>query len=152
MPESIKTKILRYGFNLYPAYCGTGGRITYIASDWREVHVKLTLSWRTRNYVGTIYGGSMYGSVDPVYMLMLIKILGPEYIVWDKAASIRFKKPGNTALFAKFIIIDEELNVIKTALATLPSVERVYHVELVDAEGVVHATIDKTLYIKKRHR
>ena len=33
-------------------------------------------------------------AVDPIYMLMLLKILGPEYIVWDKSANIRFRKPG----------------------------------------------------------
>src|SRR5271169_3700212 len=149
MPESFKTKLTRWGFNFFPAYRGTGARITYIAGDWREVHVQVPLSWRTRNYVGTIYGGSIYGAVDPIYMVMLIKILGPEYIVWDKAASIRFKKPGTSTLFARFVISDEELNAIRAALTIMPSVERVYHVELVDGEGVVHAAIDKTMYIKR---
>jgi len=150
MPESLKTKLTRWGFNFFPAFRGTGGRITYIASDWREARIKLPLNWRTRNYVGTIYGGSMYAAVDPIYMVMLIKILGPEYVVWDKAASIRFKKPGTGTLFAKFVIADDELNAIWTALATLPSVERAYHVELVDADGIVHAAIDKTVYIRRK--
>ena len=97
---------MRWGFNFLPAFRCTGGRITYISGDWREVRVKVPLSWRTRNYVGTIYGGSMYGAVDPIYMVMLIKILGPDYVVWDKAASIRFKKPGTGTLFAKFAITE----------------------------------------------
>ncbi len=71
MPESIRTTLMRWGFNLFPAYRGTGGRITYIAADWREVRVTLPLNWRTGNYVGTIFGGSMYGAVDPLYMVML---------------------------------------------------------------------------------
>ena len=66
---------------MFPAYRGTGGRVTYIADDFHEIKVKIPLSWRSRNYVGTIYGGSMYGAIDPIYMLMLIKILGPEYVV-----------------------------------------------------------------------
>ena len=98
MSESFASRRLRWLFNLLPAYRGTGGRVTYIASDFREVRVKLPLSWRTRNYVGTIYGGSLYGAVDGVYMVMLIRILGPEYIVWDKAATIRFRKPGRSTL------------------------------------------------------
>ncbi len=92
----------------------------------------------------------MYDSIDPIYMVMLIKILVPEYIVWDKVASIRFKKPGTDTLFAKFVITDEEINTTMAALTTLPSVERVYHAELIDAEGVVHAAIDKTMYIKRK--
>jgi hypothetical protein len=150
MPESFKTKILRWGFNLFPAYRGTGGRVTYIAEDWQEVRVKVPLNWRTRNYVGTIYGGSMYGAVDPVYMMMLIKILGTDYIIWDKAASISFKKPGIHALYATFLLDDGEIHTIKDALTHAPSVERVYQVDLVDAEGLVHATVEKTMYIRKK--
>jgi hypothetical protein len=150
MPESLRTKISRWGFNFFPAYRGTGARITYIASDWRKVSIKLPLSWRTRNYVGTIYGGSMYGAVDPIYMLMLIKVLGPDYVVWDKAASIRFKKPGTSTLFTKFVLTEEEIRVIKDALRSASSVERIYVVELVDTEGVVHASIEKTVYIRKK--
>jgi acyl-coenzyme A thioesterase PaaI-like protein len=142
--------LMRWGFNFFPAFRGTGGRITYISGDWSEVRVKVPLSWRTRNYVGTIYGGSMYAAVDPIYMVMLIKILGPDYVVWDKAATIRFIKPGTGTLFAKFVITGEERTAIKAALASLPSVERVYRVELVDREGVVHASVEKTLHIRRR--
>ena len=70
---------MRWKFNLFPAYRGTGGRITYISGDLREVRVRIPLNWRTRNYVGTIYGGSLYGAVDPMYMIMLIRILGSAY-------------------------------------------------------------------------
>jgi len=97
-----------------------------------------------------MYGGSIYGAVDPIYMVMLIKILGPGYVVWDKAASIQFKKPGTSMFFSTFVIANEELNAIKDALAALPSVESAYSVELVDAECVVHAAIDKTVYMKRR--
>jgi acyl-coenzyme A thioesterase PaaI-like protein len=150
MPESLKTKIIRWGFNFFPAYRGTGAWITYIAGDWREVRIKLPLNWRTRNYVGTTFGGSMYGAVDPMYMVMLIKILGPEYVVWDKAAFIRFKKPGTSALSATFVISDEEISAIRAVLVSAPSVERIYPVDLVDAEGVVHASIEKTVYIRRK--
>ena len=116
MPESLRSKLARWGFNLFPAYRGTGARITYIADDYREVRIELPLSWRTRNYVGTIFGGSMYAAVDPVYMIMLIKTLGPGYIVWDKAASIRFRKPGRTKLYAHFHMPPEELDAIRASL------------------------------------
>jgi hypothetical protein len=150
MPESFKTRMYRLGFNFFPAYRGTGARIIYIADDWQEVRIKLPLNWRTRNYVGTIYGGSMYGAIDPIYMVMLIKILGKEYVVWDKAASIRFRKPGTRTLLAKFVLTDEEISAVKDSLSSAPSIERIYLVELVDAEGVVHASVDKTVYIRRK--
>lgn len=150
MPESFASKIDRWKFNLFPAYRGSGARVLYIADDYREMRVKIPLSWRTRNYVGTIYGGSMYGGIDPIYMLMLIKTLGAGYIVWDKAAKIRFKRPGKTTLFADFLLTDEELNEIKTRLETEKSIDRIYNVELKDTAGKTHCLIEKTLYIAKK--
>jgi len=148
--ESIRTRLARWGFNWFPAYRGTGGRITYIARDWREIRVRLPLSLRTRNYVGTIFGGSMYGAVDPIYMVMLIRALGRGYVVWDKAASIRFRRPGRTTLYARFVLDDAELDAIRDALRTAPSVDRVYTVELADADGVVHATVEKTIHVSRK--
>ncbi len=150
MPESVRTRMLRWGFNLFPAYRATGARVEYVAHDFREVRIRLPLSLRTRNYVGTIFGGSMYGAVDPVYMLMLIRTLGPEYVVWDKSASIRFRKPGRSTLFARFVLDEAELEAIRAATADGSSTDRVYRVELVDAEGVVHAEVEKTLYVRRK--
>jgi acyl-coenzyme A thioesterase PaaI-like protein len=150
MPESLKSRAQRWGFNFFPAYRGTGGRITYLADDYHEVHVKLPLSWRTRNYVGTIFGGSLYAAVDPIYMIMLIKILGSDYIVWDKAATIRFKRPGRETLRAKFRVEPEEIEKIKDELLQAKSTERIYHVRLVDKSGKACAEVDKTLYIARK--
>jgi hypothetical protein len=145
----MRSRGFRWLFNIFPAYRGTGGRITYIAGDYREIRIKLPLSWRTRNYVGTIFGGSLYGCVDPMYMIMLIRILGRGYVVWDKAASIRFRKPGRTTLHATFKLDDAEIATIKELTANGDPIDRIYKVELVDNEGVVHAIIDKTIYIRR---
>ncbi len=149
MSESWSTRLTRWYFNWAPVIRGTGAWITYIAADWREVRVKLPLTMRTRNYVGTIYGGSMYAAVDPWYMVMLIKILGKGYIVWDKAASIRFRKPGRSTLYARFTLDDAEIQRIRDELQTARSIERTYPVELTDASGVVHAEIEKVIHLRR---
>ena len=148
--ESWETKLARWKFNLFPAYRGTGARVDYIASDWRELRIRLPLSWRTRNLVGTIFGGSMYGAIDPMYMVMLIRILGRDYVVWDKAACIQFKKPGKTTLYATFKLSDAEIDDIHRQAQVQPSLERVYEVALTDAAGVVHAVAQKTIYIRRK--
>ena len=149
MPESVATRLQRLAFNLIPAYFGTGARIVYIARDWREVRVELPLSLRTRNYVGTIFGGSMYGAVDPVYMIMLMKNLGRGYVVWDKAAAIRFRRPGRRTLSARFSLEEAELQAIRDALRHEPAVERTYVVELRDPDGEVCARVEKTLHVRR---
>src|ERR1700736_1885657 len=148
MPESMQSRLLRWKFNLFPAYRGTGARVTYVADDFREVRIRLPLSWRTRNAVGTIFGGSLYGAVDPIYMIMLMRLLGREFTVWDKAAEIRFRKPGRATLYATFKIGDEELTAIRTATESGP-IDRIFTVDLVDAEGVPSASVTKTIYIRR---
>ena len=150
MPESFESRKMRWTFNLFPAYRGTGARVTYISSDFREARVRLPLNWRTRNYVGTIFGGSLYGAVDPIYMILLIKILGPEYVVWDKAATIRFVKPGRGTLYATFVIEDARIEEIRKALETERAIDRLFTVDLVDQAGVIHATTEKTIYIRRK--
>lgn len=150
MPESLRTRLVRWGFNLFPAFWGTGARITYISDDFRDVRIEVPLSWRTRNYVGTIFGGSMYGAIDGVHIVMLMKNLGPDYIVWDKAGSVRFRKPGRGTLYARVSLPPEEFNDIRATLVPGEALERVYRVELVDRVGTLHAEVEKTLHIRRR--
>jgi acyl-coenzyme A thioesterase PaaI-like protein len=150
MKESFAKKIERFKFNLFPAYRGSGGRIAYIAEDYHEIHVKLRLNWRTKNYVGTIFGGSMFAATDPIYMVMLIKILGSDYLVWDKSTNIRFKRPGKETLFAKFLITPEEIADIKSQLEVSKSIDKIYTIELKNKAGKSHAIIEKTIFISKK--
>ena len=83
-PKSLKRLL-----NLYPPYLGAGVKITHISEDWRELHVGMSLRWFNRNAVNTHFGGSLYSMIDPHIMLMLMQVLGKEYLVWDKAADSR---------------------------------------------------------------
>ncbi|MBZ5529411.1 MAG: DUF4442 domain-containing protein [Acidobacteriia bacterium] len=150
LAAAIANRLRCWSFQIYACYRGTGARLTFIAEDWSEVRLKLPLSWRTRNYVGTIFGGSLYASVDPIYMIMLIHRLGPDFVVWDKAASIRFHKPGRETLHAHFLVPDEDLAAIRAALESSRSVDRSYTIELADASGTVCATVEKIIYIRRR--
>ena len=145
--ESGKTWRLRTGMNWYPMYFGTGGKILFWSGDSREVHLRLRRNVWSYNYVGTIFGGSMFAASDPFYMLMLLQVMGPAYVVWDKAASIRFRKPGRKTLYAKFLLTDELIDGIKADIMANGQTERVLPLEWVDAQGVVHAQLERTLYV-----
>ena len=94
----------------------------------------------------------MYAAVDPVYMLMLIKNLGPDYVVWDKSACIKFKKPGRTTLLARFVLSEQDIETIRNDLVDNRSVDRTYQVELTDEEGIIHASVEKVIYIRLEER
>ncbi len=148
--ESFKTRLMRWGFNWLPAYRRTGARITYIARDFCDVRVKLPLNWKTRNYVGTLFGGSMFGAVDGIHLVMLIKLLGSDYAVWDKASTIRFKQPGRTTLYARVALDESELQSIRAELIDRPKLDRVFEIQLTDGAGNVHASIEKTIHIRRK--
>ena len=150
MAESFRSRLARWGFNWFPAFRRTGGRLTYIARDWREVRVKLPLNWMTRNYVGTMFGGSLYAATDGLHMVMLMKLLGPAYIVWDKGASIRYRKPCRTTVYATFAIPEPETDAIRERLAIEPKLDRLYQVDWTDREGTVYATVESTIHIRRK--
>ena len=138
--------------NLYPPYLGTGIRVVRVAPDYHEIDVEMKLRFYNRNYVRTHFGGSLYAMVDPFYMLMLIQILGPEYAVWDKAASIKFVSPGRGTVRARFRVDVAMIRDIETHTADgqkyLPS----YAVDITDGRDQVVARVHKTLYIRKKVR
>ncbi len=146
-----KSKILKL-MNLWPPYMGSGVRVTHISDDMRAVDVEMKLRFWNRNYVGVHFGGSLYAMTDPFFMLMLLENLGRDYIVWDKAASIRFKKPGRGRVSAQFRIAESEVDAIRQAADTHPKTEPEFTVNVIDSEGDVVAEIHKTIYVRRKDR
>jgi len=141
---------LRRLINLWPPLLGAGIRIRRISPDMRSIDVEMKLRWWNANYVGTHFGGSLYAMTDAFYMLMLMANLGPDYIVWDKAATIRYRKPGKGTMRAEFRLTDAHLADIREKLETLPKYELVFLVEVKDESGTVIAEVEKLLHVRKK--
>ena len=136
--------------NLWPPFLGAGIRVRRIGPDWREIDVEMKLRWWNRNYVGTHYGGSLYSMADPFFMVMLIENLGKDYIVWDKAASIRFRKPGRGTVSASFRVSEGQIDEIRQTLNSQEKIERVFNVEIKDQSGSVVAEVEKLVHIRRK--
>ncbi len=134
--------------NIWPPMFGAGIRVRWLSA--RAVDVEMKLRFWNRNYVGTHYGGSLYSMADPFYMLMLMENLGREYIVWDKAASIRFRKPGKGKVTAEFRLSEAQLDEIREKLKLQEKYEPTFVVEVKDEAGDVVAEIQKVLYIRRK--
>lgn len=141
---------IRRALNLYGPYLGAGVRVTEIDPDYRHVSVSMTLRWYNTNYVGTHFGGSLYSMVDPFYMLLLMNRLGRDYIVWDKAASIDFIKPGRGRVSARFELDDQRLAEVVAATAHGDKYLPTWPVEIFDEAGERVARVEKTLYIRRK--
>ena len=147
-----RARLLRLGLNLYPPYLGAGIRVREISPDFRRVRVRMGLGWYNRNYVRTQFGGSLYSMTDPFFMLMLMQLLGRDYIVWDKAASIDFISPGKGPVHAEFRIDDGLLAQIRQHTAGGDKYLPELRVEVRDDEGTLVAIVHKTLYIRLKPR
>ena len=141
---------LRRWINLWPPFLGAGIRVKHIAPDMMSVDVEMKLRWWNANYVGTHFGGSLFAITDAFYMLMLMSKLGPDYVVWDKAASIRYRRPGKSTVRAEFRLNEAQLNDIREQLKTLPKYEPVFKVDVKDEQGTVIAEVEKLVYVRRK--
>ena len=139
---------LRRAVNLWPPFLGAGICVKHISPDMKSIDVEMRLRWWNANYVGSHFGGSLFAMTDAFYMLMLMANLGRDYIVWDKAASIRYRKPGKGTVRAEFRLTDAQLDDIREKLKTLPKQEPTFKVEVKDEQGNVIAEVEKLLYVR----
>lgn len=139
---------LRRIFNLWPPFLFAGIRVREIAPDWRHARVQLKLAWYNRNYVRTQYGGNLFSMTDPFWMILVMHNLGPDYVVWDKAAEIEFVAPGREDVFADFQVEPSVLDELRQAAAGGDKVLRWFETEVKTASGQVVARVRKQLYVR----
>jgi acyl-coenzyme A thioesterase PaaI-like protein len=141
---------MRMLFNVWPPFRGAGIRVREIAPDFSRCVVELRMGLLNRNYVGTHFGGSLFAMTDPFFMILMMKSLGPEYVVWDKAGSVRFLKPARGTVTARFEMPGERVAEARSMAEGGAKFEPTFRVEIVDAAGVVVADVEKTLHIRKK--
>ncbi len=144
----IGPKLLKFLLNIYGPYFGAGVKIKTISEDFRYVRVEMPLRWYNSNYFRTHFGGSLYAMTDPIYVFMLINNLGSNYIVWDKAAEIKFLLPGKGKVWCEFRLSEEQIQDIKNRTDENTKYEPQFTVEVRDEKGNVVASVLKTLYVR----
>lgn len=142
-------RLKRWFLNVWPPFLGAGIRVRRLDPDWMAIDVEMKMRFWNANYVGTHYGGSLYSMTDPFYMLMLIQKLGRDYIVWDKSANIRFRRPGRGTVRSEFRLTDGQLDEIREKLKTQEKIEPTFLVEVRDESGELVAVVEKLLHIRK---
>ncbi len=150
LPLINNARGLARALSLYAPYLGAGVRVDHISADFREARVSMKLRWYNVNYVGTHFGGSLYAMTDPFYMLLLMRNLGPDYVVWDKAASIDFVRPGRGRVTASFLLTDDMLSDVLQHTASGDKYTPTWPVEVIDEDGKLVARVEKTLYIRRK--
>lgn len=136
--------------NWYPPFLGMNIRVVYTAPDFQTIRVQAKLSRRNLNAVGTHFGGTLYAMCDPWFMLILMHLLGEDYIVWDKAANIQFLRPGRGTVTATCRITREQADNIRARADAGEKIEPTFGVDVIDEQNQVVAHVDKLLYVRKK--
>lgn len=145
---SAKSTVKLMGF--WPPYLFAGVSVKEISDDFRYIKVQMKQKFFNTNYVGTHFGGSLYSMTDPWFMFMFMHVLGKNYIVWDKAAEIKFKKPGRGIVTAEFRLDQNDIDKAIRMTNENRKYEPVFNVVVKDSSGVVVSEVVKTLYIRKK--
>ncbi|WP_298619153.1 DUF4442 domain-containing protein [uncultured Zoogloea sp.] len=141
---------LRLLMNLWPPFIGAGIHVERLSPDYTEAVVRMRLGLLNRNYMGTHFGGSLYAMTDPFFALLVMHQLGRGYVVWDKASSIDYKLPGRGTVRARFRVTPEQVEAIRQATAGGDKFEPVFTVDVVNRKGEVVATVEKTVYVRRK--
>ena len=147
---NLSPKGLKLILNLYPPYLGAGVKVESISEDWKELRVSMTMRWYNRNAVGTHFGGSLYSMIDPHLMLLLMQLLGKEYLVWDQRASIEFIKASKKKVWAEFMITNDVIEEIKLNTRDGDKYLASFPVEIMDEDNEIVAKGEKVIYIRKK--
>jgi acyl-coenzyme A thioesterase PaaI-like protein len=144
--KQTRLKLLSF----YPPFLGAGIRVSNVSEDLQTIEVRMKLRWWNRNVVGTHFGGSLYTMCDPFYMLILLEKMGKEYMIWDKAASIRFKKPSLTTVTARFQISSQQIQDIRSEVDRIGRKDYTFSTRVVGEQGEVIAEVEKLVYVRRR--
>ncbi len=137
--------------NLWPPLLGMGIRF-FISPDALEVRSRLKLHWWNKNIVGTQFGGALFTMTDPICMIVLMENLGPDYVVWDKGASIRFKNPGRSDVHTRFALTSEQIDALRATADAEERVEPTYAVQILDTNGLLIAEVSKLMFIQRKDK
>ncbi|MEB7446884.1 DUF4442 domain-containing protein [Arthrobacter koreensis] len=142
--------IVRRSMNIWPPFLFSGIKITDLPEDFLSATVRLRLRWWNRNVAGVLFGGSLFAMTDPFWMMLLLRHLGKENVIWDRAAEIDFIKPGRGDVVAHFAITEADIERLREAASGGAKVLEWFTVEVRDSTGDVVARVRKQVYLRRK--
>ena len=150
-PSGARRLMLRL-LSLYPPFLGAGIRVRRLPGDPPGYETRLRLRFWNKNYYGAHFGGAIYTMCDPFYVLIIAAQLGPGYAVWDKTATIRFRRPGRGTLTARFEVPRAKIELMRVAADAGERLEPTFTAEVRNQADELVAEVEKVLSVRRRDR
>jgi len=85
-------------------------------------------------------------------MIMMTHSVGRKYVVWDKAATIRFVSPGVGTVHANFRLTEEQIQQAKEEADREGSSQPTFMVQVKDSSGKVVAEVEKVISVRRKDK
>jgi len=139
-------RLNRFLTNLYPALFFAGIRITEITSDWKTIKVSMGGLF-SMTPMGAQFGGALFTMCDPWFMMILVRHFGKTFKIWDKCATIHFRRRGRGTVKATFTITDQQLAFIREKVMAEGKIHLILTTQIMDREQEIVADVEKTIFI-----
>lgn len=149
---SLKSFLFKMKMRFWPPLMGAGIRIKNVSDDITSFDVEMKLRPWNKNSHGIHFGGSLFAMTDPTFSAILQQNLGKDYLVLDKDASIKFLKQGRGKVKAHFNISAARIKEIRKEADEKFKSEPKFSAEIRDESGTVIATVERTVYVRRRDR
>ncbi|MCC3298760.1 DUF4442 domain-containing protein [Arthrobacter caoxuetaonis] len=147
---AAKPSVVRRSMNIWPPFAFSGIHITELPADFMSATVRLRQHWWNKNVAGVAFGGSLFAMTDPFWMMLLLRHLGTDHVIWDRAAEVEFIKPGKGEVYARFSISAQDIERIRAAAKDGSKVLEWFSVDIKDADGDVVARVRKQVYVRRK--
>lgn len=144
-------RLMKWGMNYSPMYRRTSGKIIFWSADMSQVRIQIKHHWKNKNFVGSIFGGSLFGATDPIYMMQYLQMLGQDYVAWDKSSEIKFIKPAYEKVYADFKVSQEEIEEVKKRLEEEGELSIDKQVDITDfSRQTLYCVVYKRIYVARK--
>lgn len=138
--------------SLYPPLLFQRISVRRFGPGFRTAEVRIAKSLFNRNYNRTIFGGTLFSAVDPIYVFMYWQIFarkGYRIQGWLKSASIDYKKPGDTTLTIQFALSESDIGEAERQLNEVGKFVKKHGIEIRNTRDELCAVAETEIYIRK---
>lgn len=143
---------LKWVLRTYPPFFFQRIWIKNIHKGYTGMDVKIFKSFLNINANRTIFGGTIFSSIDPVYPILLdqaFKARGMKNTVaWLKSAKIDYLKPARTNLEYTVQLNDVEIDEAYHIIKENGKIVKTFSTDIYDKNGVKCAVCENEIYIR----
>lgn len=143
---------LKWLLRFYPPFLFQRIWVRHIYKDFKGIDVKIYKSVLNVNSNKTVFGGTIFATLDPVHSILLDQIFQANglkrTVAWLKSARIEYLKPGRTNLEYSLHLQDEDIQEAFDEIKKKGKVIKTFTTSVFDNKGIKCAVCHNEIYIR----